>query len=168
MLAPWAKPDDITDTVERLQLVDLATYLPHDVLTKVDRASMAVGLEARVPILDHRVVELAWRLPLSFKLRDGQSKWLLRKVLDRYVPRALIERPKMGFSVPIGAWLRGPLRDWAETLLAPARLQAAGFLDASMVAEAWQAHVSGRRNEDTRLWSILMFEAWRARYGISA
>jgi asparagine synthase (glutamine-hydrolysing) len=168
VLPQWTGQGDIPDTVERLQLADLATYLPHDVLTKVDRASMAVGLEARVPILDHRVVELAWRLPLSFKLRDGQSKWLLRKVLDRYVPRALIDRPKMGFSVPIGAWLRGPLRDWAETLLAPARLQAAGFLDASMVAEAWQAHVSGRHNEDTRLWGILMFEAWRARYGISA
>jgi asparagine synthase (glutamine-hydrolysing) len=167
-LAEWVAQTGIDNIVELLQLVDLTTYLPHDVLTKVDRATMSVGLEARVPILDHRVVEFSWRLPLRFKLREGQSKWLLRRVLARYIPGSLIERPKMGFSVPVGEWLRGPLRDWAEALLAPTRLKAAGYLDPRMVAESWEAHLSGRRQEDTRLWSILMFEAWRERYGITA
>ena len=166
-LRAWSPRPDLPDAVERLQLVDLVSYLPHDVLAKVDRASMAIGLEARVPILDHRVVELSWRLPFRFKQRNGQPKWLLRQVLDRYVPRSLVERPKMGFSVPIGAWLRGPLRAWADGLLAPARLEAAGYLDPAMVAAAWQAHLSGRSNEDTRLWAVLMFEAWRERYGIT-
>lgn len=148
------------DPLERMQFLDTLTYLPDDVLTKVDRASMAVGLEARVPILDHRVVEFAWRLPERFKLRDGRGKWLLREVLHRHVPREMMERPKQGFAVPLDSWLRGPLRDWAEDLLDPHRLREEGILDADTVRAAWAGHLSGRRNHQYRLWAVLMFEAW--------
>jgi asparagine synthase (glutamine-hydrolysing) len=155
---------DFADPVEAQQFLDTVSYLPDDILTKVDRASMAVGLEARVPLLDPEVVAFAWRLPPSLKLRQGRGKWLLREVLYRQVPRALVERPKMGFGVPIDRWLRGPLRDWAEDLLDERRLRADGLLDAAIVRDAWRTHLSGARNLQHALWSVLMFEEWRRRW----
>lgn len=139
---------------------DMQSYLPNDILTKVDRAAMAASLETRVPLLDHRVIELAWRMPLAFKVRDGQGKWALRQILYRYVPRQLIERPKAGFAIPIGAWLRGPLRDWAESLLSPDALAGQPALDAAAIQKRWAEHLSGTHDRTASLWGVLMFQAW--------
>jgi asparagine synthase (glutamine-hydrolysing) len=154
--------DDTAGLVERMQLTDILTYLPDDILAKVDRASMAASLEARVPLLDHRLVEMALHLPAPLRLRSGESKWLLRQVLYRHVPRHLIERPKMGFGIPLHAWLRGPLRDWAESLIDEGRLAREGWLQPAPIRSAWREHLDGRRNRQYRLWPVLMFQAWLA------
>ncbi|MBU3648013.1 MAG: asparagine synthetase B, partial [Limnohabitans sp.] len=180
MVSHWSDPDSLVlgahepatvltsappalkglSAVERMMALDMLSYLPDDILAKVDRAAMGVSLETRVPMLDHRVVEFAWSLPLDYKLRGGVTKWPLRQVLYRHVPRELIERPKMGFGVPIDHWLRGPLREWAETLLAEPRLRSEGFFDPAPIRKKWVEHLSGKRNWQYHLWDVLMFQAW--------
>jgi asparagine synthase (glutamine-hydrolysing) len=155
-----ARWPDITDLASRMMAMDGLTYLPDDILVKVDRASMAVSLETRAPMLDRDVVEFAWTLPRHMKLRAGQGKWLLRRLVDRYVPATMMERPKQGFGIPLGQWLRGPLRDWAETLLAEDRLRAEGYLDPVPVRAAWRRHIDCEADLGMPLWSVLMFQSW--------
>jgi asparagine synthase (glutamine-hydrolysing) len=150
----------VLSDVEQMMALDLVGYMCDDVLHKVDRSAMAASLETRAPFLDHRVVEFAWSLPQSLKLRDGHSKWLLREVLYRHVPRALIERPKSGFTVPLADWLRGPLRHWAEALLEPGLLRRQGYLRPEPISRCWQEHLTGKRRHDGPLWAVLMFQAW--------
>lgn len=150
--------------MQRMQYLDTISYLPDDILVKLDRAGMGVSLETRVPFLDHRVVEFAWRIPLALKIRNGQGKWILRQVLNKYLPSAMVDRPKVGFGVPTDSWLRGPLRDWAEELLDSRRLSEAGFVDPLPIRKKWEEHISGQRNWHHYLWNILMFEAWRDKY----
>ena len=169
----WADPAAVAvpalpaapSSAEQLMLADARTYLPADILVKVDRAAMAVGLETRAPFLDHRVAAVAWRLPLALKIRGSTSKWALRQLLDRHVPRQLVERPKAGFAMPIGAWLRGPLRAWAEDLLDPQLLQRQGFLQPQPIGRLWRAHQRGA-DHTPQLWSVLMWQAWLAEWGL--
>ncbi|WAF74099.1 asparagine synthase (glutamine-hydrolyzing) [Aeromonas dhakensis] len=184
LVSHWQKPEEIvlgskepktvltdperkakfSDPILQMMAQDTLSYLPDDILVKVDRAAMAVSLETRVPFLDHEVLEHAWRLPKELKLNEGQSKWCLRQILYRYVPKNLIERPKMGFAVPLDSWLRGPLREWAEDLIDEKRLLEEGFFNAGLVQKMWQEHLSGKRNWQYQLWDILMFQAWYQRY----
>lgn len=151
----------ITDFRSKMMYLDAMTYLPGDILTKVDRSTMSVSLETRVPFLDPDVIAFAWRVPMEMKIKNGQGKWLLRQLLARHIPESLFNRPKMGFGVPIDSWLRGPLREWAEDLLDEQKLNEQGLLNASFVRQKWQEHLSGRRNWQYQLWNVLMFQAWQ-------
>jgi asparagine synthase (glutamine-hydrolysing) len=160
--------DAAGDYVERMMLADATGYLPDDVLVKVDRAAMAHSLETRAPFLDHRVVELAFSLPQEMKIRAGEGKWVLKQLLRRYLPDELIDRPKMGFAVPIAEWLRGPLRDWAEDLLRRDALEATGHLDADLIRQRWDQHLNGRFDWQYELWNVLMFQSWWQRWAVRA
>jgi asparagine synthase (glutamine-hydrolysing) len=164
ILSAPSGPLQALDAPSRMMYLDLVTYLPDDILVKVDRAAMAVSLETRVPLLDHRLVEFAWQLPVALKMSGETTKRVLRRVLHRHVPAALVERPKMGFGVPIDHWLRGPLKAWAAQLLEPARLERTGLLRAAPVTAIWNEHQSGQRNWQYALWNVLMFQAWLERW----
>jgi asparagine synthase (glutamine-hydrolysing) len=151
-------------SIEKMMLLDMLTYLPGDILVKIDRASMSTGLEVRAPLLDHQIVEFSSRLPLNMKVRGGVGKWLLRQVLYQYVPQTLVDRPKMGFGVPLGSWLRGPLREWATELLNDQCLRDQGILNTNLVHTKWEEHISGQRNWEHQLWGVLMFQSWLKRY----
>ena len=153
----WPK---LQNFVQRMMYLDTVSYLPDDILVKVDRASMGVSLEARIPFLDHRLVEWAWKIPQSMKIKNGSGKWLLRQVLYQYVPKDLVDRPKMGFGIPLASWLRGPLKDWAENLLSEKKLREGGFFQPTIIREKWEEHLKGKRHWHFNLWNVLMFQAW--------
>jgi asparagine synthase (glutamine-hydrolysing) len=146
--------------IESMMLMDITKYLPDDILVKVDRASMGVSLETRIPFLDHRLVQFSWSLPLNYKIRNGARKWMLKRILGKYVQQELFYLPKMGFGVPIGDWLRGPLRDWVEDQISTGRLKNEGFLNHQSIRNKWQQHLSGERNFQHQLWDVLMFQSW--------
>ncbi|MBL4601818.1 MAG: asparagine synthase (glutamine-hydrolyzing) [Emcibacteraceae bacterium] len=184
LVSTWNKPDEIvinskepltalndpkrtpnlTNDVEKMMAIDTISYLPDDILAKVDRASMGVSLEGRIPFLNHKVVEFAWTLPLEYKLRGGITKWCLKEVLYKHVPKSIMERPKMGFGVPIDEWLRGPLKEWAEKLIDESRLKKEGFFEPKIIQKVWQEHQSGKRNWQHKIWAILMFQLWYEEY----
>ena len=184
LISQWKQPDHVLRNVqeyqtrasnqnawptaqsftEQMMMLDTLQYLPDDILVKLDRASMWVGLEARVPMLDHSVFEFAWALPEKLKIRNGTGKWILKKLLERYLPRHLFDRPKMGFGIPIGQWLREDLKEWAEDLLNSTRLTHEGYFKPETVHQVWQEHLAGRRNHQHMLWPLLMFQAWLAHY----
>ena len=150
------------DIQQKMMALDCLTYLPDDILVKVDRAAMATSLETRNPFLDHRIIEFAWKIPQSLKLKDGKTKWILREILNKYVPKNLIERPKMGFAVPIHSWLRGPLREWAEDLLNEKNLRQYGYFNSDLIRKKWKEHLSGKKNWQNHLWNVLMFQSWNS------
>jgi len=152
------------DPAMRMMVQDMRSYLPGDILCKVDRAAMGVSLETRTPFLDPDVIALSTRLPMALKIRGEQGKWALRQVLYKHVPREIIERPKAGFAIPVGVWLRGPLRGWAEELLDSKRLADDGIFNPEIIRRTWDEHLSGRRDWTTRLWAVLMFQAWRSHW----
>jgi asparagine synthase (glutamine-hydrolysing) len=157
--APPAGPEKVKG-IRRLMYLDSISYLPDDIFAKVDRAAMAISLETRAPLVDQRVVEFAWRIPRIMHYREGRGKRLLRLILDKYVPSTLIERPKMGFGVPIAEWLSGPLRDWAEALISPSRMRVEGFFDVVCIRDKWDEHQASHRRWHYLLWDVLMFQAW--------
>ena len=162
----WNLPDVISkDSVARMMAFDALNYLPNDILTKIDRASMATSLETRAPFLDHRVAELSWRLPMKMKIRGNTGKWALRQILYRYVPQTLVDRPKTGFGIPVGEWLRGPLRPWAESMLDFTAIKSQGFLQPEPIKRLWEQHLSGRFDHTSRVWTILMWQAWLMEWG---
>jgi asparagine synthase (glutamine-hydrolysing) len=156
----FKSPEGLTEFEHQMMYFDTLSYLSDDILVKVDRAAMSVSLETRIPFLDHRVIEFAWRLPLDLKIRNGQGKWILRQVLYNYIPKDLVDRPKTGFGVPLDSWLRGPLREWAEALLSEDRLKREGFFNPNPIRYKWMEHLSGQRNWQYHLWDILMFQMW--------
>ena len=143
-----------------MMVLDLITYLPNDILVKVDRASMASSLESRMPFLDHKLIEYAWKIPHSLKYKNGEGKWILKQILKNYVPKDLTERPKKGFGIPLDTWLRGPLKDWAENLLNEKRLSQEGYFNPKLIRDKWKEHLSNKKNWQYDLWNILMFQAW--------
>ena len=150
----------LKDPMERFMYYDINKYLPDDILVKVDRAAMATSLETRVPLLDQDLIEYAWSLPMSIKYNNNITKWPLKQLLYKYVPQSLLDRPKMGFGVPVAEWLRGPLKEWANELLSMERIEADGFFDSKIIQNHWQQHISGKKNRSYGLWAIIMFQAW--------